>query len=426
MLFYNTANPFTFAINSGGSLALNGIGIVNNSGSAQTFNVGNGTSSGTLEFQNAATAGNAVINTNGDGRTEFSGNSTGGTAQFTTVTGGVVDFSGSTGPAGNGQLTAGSIAGTGNYYLGANQLTVGSNNLSTSVSGIISDCGVGGQCSGNANGSTGGALVKIGSGTLTLSGANTYTGGTTLTAGTLNVGVNSVYTTSGVPSSGIVSSAIGTGTLLFNGGTLQAGGVNFSIANAGQITNNGGTIDANGQTFTLAGAIANNPTSPTIGPLNIVNSNGTAGIVVLSGANTYSGATNIGVTGNTVTLAGGAASTFSPNSAVTVGANGTLDLGSLNQTVGALSGSGTVTSLTNPTSRSRRSHGRAHCRDPGNFNHFRRRNCRWSDTHPCCGRADRTDRCRRLAEAVWRQHLYRGDDDQRRCDARSRWRNTYD
>ena len=72
--------------------------------------------------------------------------------------------------------------------------------------------------------------------------------------------MNSDYTTAGVPSSGIVSSAIGTGTLIFNGGTLQAGGADFSIANAGQITSLGGTIDANGQTFTLAGAISDNAT----------------------------------------------------------------------------------------------------------------------------------------------------------------------
>ena len=93
-----------------------------------------------------------------------------------------------------------------------------------------------------------------------------------------------------MPSSGIVSSAIGTGTLLFNGGTLQAGGA-FSIANAGQITSSGGTIDANGQIFTLAGAISDNATSKG-GALTVLDSTAGNGTVVFSGANTYSGSYN--------------------------------------------------------------------------------------------------------------------------------------
>ena len=68
-------------------------------------------------------------------------------------------------------MTAGSIEGAGDYLLGAKALTVGGNNLSTEVTGVIS---------GN-----GGALTKVGAGTLTLSGANTYGGGTTISSGTL-------------------------------------------------------------------------------------------------------------------------------------------------------------------------------------------------------------------------------------------------
>ena len=56
-------------------------------------------------------------------------------------------------------MTAGSIEGAGTYELGSKALTVGSNNLSTEVSGTIVDGGVGG---------TGGSLIKVGTGTLTL------------------------------------------------------------------------------------------------------------------------------------------------------------------------------------------------------------------------------------------------------------------
>jgi hypothetical protein len=39
------------------------------------------------------------------------------------------DFSNSAGPNNDNKLSAGSIAGAGSYYPGANELTVGSNNL---------------------------------------------------------------------------------------------------------------------------------------------------------------------------------------------------------------------------------------------------------------------------------------------------------
>ena len=68
-------------------------------------------------------------------------------------------------------MTSGSIEGAGNYVLGANTLTTGSLNTSTQVDGVISG--------------TGGGLTKVGTGTLTLTGTNTYTGATTISAGTL-------------------------------------------------------------------------------------------------------------------------------------------------------------------------------------------------------------------------------------------------
>ena len=143
-----------------------------------------------------------------------------------------------------------------------------------------------------------------GGGTLVLSGNNTYSGGTTIcgvdctipgASSTLRVGVDSVFNTPGDPSSGIVSSAIGTGTLTFDSGILQAGG-NFTLANTAQINSIGGTIDANGFTFNYAGAIGD--TAGHIGNLTITNSAGGAGVVVLSGNNTYTGGTL--VSGGTV------------------------------------------------------------------------------------------------------------------------------
>jgi autotransporter-associated beta strand protein len=107
-------------------------------------------------------------------------------------------------------MTAGSIEGAGTFSLGPNQLTVGSNNLSTEVSGVIRGAG--------------GSLVKVGTGTLTLSGANSYTGATVVAGGTLSV-IGDISSSSGVLV-GPAAMLSGTGTVpgvLVAGGTLMPG-----------------------------------------------------------------------------------------------------------------------------------------------------------------------------------------------------------
>jgi autotransporter-associated beta strand protein len=98
----------------------------------------------------------------------------------------------------------GSIAGAGIYFLGANQLIVGSNGQPATVSGPIDDSGI--------LGGSGASLVKVGNGRLTLSGAgNTYSGGTTIERGTLDLGA---------------VGAAGTGAITFTGNakaTLRIG-----------------------------------------------------------------------------------------------------------------------------------------------------------------------------------------------------------
>ena len=167
-LQFNSDAPAYFFATSDGlftSISVTGAGIVDNSANAPTFIVGN---QANLSFRNASTAGDATIITNAGGITIFADSATGGNARLIANAGGVFDIS----SLSTGGMTAGSIEGGGTFQLGSKQLTVGSNNLSTTVSGVITDTG-------------GGSLVKTGTGILALSGTNTYTGTTTVNAGVL-------------------------------------------------------------------------------------------------------------------------------------------------------------------------------------------------------------------------------------------------
>ena len=111
---------------------------------------------GIAYFGETSSAGNATIINNSGGTTYFFEASSASSANIVVNAGGTVDISGLT----TSGTTAGSIAGAGLYQIGSKQLTVGSNNLSTTVSGVIAD--------GGSAGGTGGSLLKVGTGTLAL------------------------------------------------------------------------------------------------------------------------------------------------------------------------------------------------------------------------------------------------------------------
>jgi autotransporter-associated beta strand protein len=190
------SNELSFYNNSSAGHAI--INGSSNSGSTIDFYDNSTAASATINnllvtsFHNSSSAGNATI-VNGDNFSlsalNFFDNSTAGNAAIINFTStifpnakSVTDFSATTGPNGDNKISAGSIAGDGIFFLGGNQLTVGSNGTSTQVIGVIEDGGI--HCFSNC---TGGSLVKVGAGTLMLSGMNTYTGATTVNGGVLEV-----------------------------------------------------------------------------------------------------------------------------------------------------------------------------------------------------------------------------------------------
>jgi fibronectin-binding autotransporter adhesin len=113
-----------------------------------------------------------------------------------------------------------------------------------------------------ANGT--GTLTKDGTGTLTLGGSNTYTGATTVNAGTLRFATGQVMTTSGV--------AIGAGgTADLNGQTTDRA---FSISGTG-VGSGGAIINSSGTTGMITGTVALTAASNIGGSGNIIINNAT-------------------------------------------------------------------------------------------------------------------------------------------------------
>jgi len=162
----------------------------------------------------APTAGNATLicnpgtNGGGGGLIAFYSRSLGGTARCELFGNGNLDLSSREAPG----ITIGSLEGDGLVFLGANNLTVGSNNLSTVFTGVVQDGGIAGG--------TQGSLTKTGSGVLTLGSASTFTGTTTVSQGTLLV-----TNTSG--------SATAAGRVNINAGALGGSGIIAGAVTAG-------------------------------------------------------------------------------------------------------------------------------------------------------------------------------------------------
>jgi autotransporter-associated beta strand protein len=190
-------------------------------------------------------------------------------------------------------------------------------------------------------------LTKAGIGNLTLSAANTYSGGTFLNAGTVSLGVDTVS------SGGVITSGpFGTGAVTVNAAsTMTASGsraienpfalnANLTIGGSSALTLRNSSFAINGANRTLT---INNTADTTLG--SNLTDDGAAhtftkagtGKLILAGTN----AGFLGpITVSAGTLAIGGPSALQPNAVFT--ATGTLDLNGFNGSVVGLAGAGSV------------------------------------------------------------------------------------
>ncbi len=165
-------------------------------------------------------------------------------------------------------LTIGSLAGSGNVVLDTSTLATGGANTSTTFSGVLRGSG---------------GLIKQGTGTLILSGANTYTGPTTINQGTLQLGAaerladSTAVTVAGGAVFNLnsfnetVGSLAGAGSVVLGNGTLTTGGDNTSTAFSGVLSGSGGLTKVGSGTFILSGNNTYSGTTTINGGVLLVN-----------------------------------------------------------------------------------------------------------------------------------------------------------
>lgn len=250
--------------------------VKSGAGTLTLNNVSNTVGTVTVTAGTLATTGNSMIDNN---------------ASVTVNAAGTLSLGGADG--------IGSLAGSGAFIITAGTATVGLNNNSTTFSGVISGAG---------------GLTKSGSGgTFTLSGANTYGGGTRASQGTLALGASDV-----LPNTTDLSVA--------SGASIEMAGFNDTV---NTFTNNGGLITGAGSTLTAG-------TYTLAGGTTSVNLAG--GTLVGSGAASLEGtsaATVVNINSGTLTLASAGRLTATPT--ISGSATGRIVLAG-NETVSGLSG----------------------------------------------------------------------------------------
>jgi autotransporter-associated beta strand protein len=324
--------------NNAGTITINaGVGVVasNSNNAAQTWNVdGTGTSSLTV---NGNVTFAASVTKTGNGALTLAGTNT-GSGNFT-LSGGTVNAN-SNGALGTGIFTVAAGTTIGNTSAGAvtlansshvwngNFTSAGTQALNLGTAPVIMGASltatvnntliVGGVIDDGINTYS---LTKAGTGALTLSGANTYGGGTTLSAGTLNI--NS-------------TTAIGSGAFTLGGGTFDTTNVNTTLTtNNPVLWTNGASVAFTGtKTLNLGTGAVTFGNDATVSSFTITNNSVLAGTSLTFGGNITSG---IGGTAGIKTLTVAGTGDTALNGSITTGTAAGLVLvknGASNLTIG--------------------------------------------------------------------------------------------
>jgi len=301
-------------VSGSGNLVKQGTGALTLSDTSR-YTGGTTITAGTLQIGNGGTTGSIIGNVANAGTLAFD-------RSDDVAFAGVVSGTGSLVQQGEGSLVlTGANSYTGGTTIADGTLQIGKGGTTGSIVGDVANDGVlvfdrsddvafAGKVSGS------GSLVQQGEGSLVLTGANSYTGGTAITTGTLQVG-------KGGTTGSIVGDVANAGTLVFDrsndvafagvvsgtGSLVQQG--EGSLALTGDSNYTGGTtitdgtlqIGNGGTTGSIIGDVANAGTlafdrSNDVAFAGVVAGSGSlvqqgAGTLTLTGANSYTGGTAI-------------------------------------------------------------------------------------------------------------------------------------
>jgi outer membrane autotransporter protein len=313
-VIFNQAAAGTYAgVMSGtGSLTKTGAGTLTLSG-ANTYTGGTTVSAGVLRGTSASLQGDIV----NDASVQFAQTAAGtyagnmsGTGSLVKQNGGTLILSGTNTYTGGTTVSGGILQGNTTSLQG---------NITNNAT-VTFDQAANGTFAGNMNGT--GALRKQGAGTLILSGANTYSGGTNVSAGTLqgdstslqrnitnnaavvfDQNVNGTYT-GNMSGAGSLTKQ-GSGTLILTGSNTYTGGTTVSAG-----TLQGNTTSLRNNITNNAAVVFNQTTNATYG--GVMSGTGSltktgGGTLTLSGAHTYTGGTTVSagvLRGNSTNLQG--------------------------------------------------------------------------------------------------------------------------